>query len=289
MRRPNKSTNAEQAAIEAAAELRLAGLRTKRVAAAEAALARAQQRLADAQQAEQQAAAQLAKHEWPGGRQRLLEARQEVEIATSLEVAHQRDLTSARARHTPQQRDAAIKLVKAEREAATLRPDIDPELEAIATLASQLVLHHRAVFDRVSLQYTIRQQQRDASDELGIPFDRSMVAAPDPNLLCAEGILKGCRAQDWSPFDWADIRPDRVMAPVLPLAGVQAVLVDRDEHAQRMRRWQDSLHAEAQGNDAINRLAEQEQEQAAQAESQARHDRATLAFNEMHRQAGGRR
>lgn len=261
MRRASASTNTEPTAIDAAAELLLGGMKARRIDAAEKALASAKQRLADAQAAHEQAAENLGRHEYAGSRTRVLEAREEMEVATSLVENAERQLTKAKGRHPPEARAAADRLVAAQRGANTLRADIDPVLEEIDQLAGELIARFHIIAARVSRQAAFRSEQRRASEALGLPFTEGSVNVPDAALLCAESVLKACRRIGMDPWAWEDIKPSVVIPRTHAIPASRAFVVDPIEHQQRVNRHMSSLHQQALENDVVNRAALRQREQ----------------------------
>lgn len=263
----NSSTNLDESAIAAAAELRLNGIRQKRINAAEKVLAKAKDALAAAQQEESEAAKAYSLFPStgtadafgggaigrPGNRERLLQARENVTLAEAVAQHADSELTRAKARFKPDELDAAKRLVKAERQCATLREDIDPTLVEIAKAAAQMITLYRKVIERVGQQGHHRFDQKEATEDLGMQFPDTLLShgAPNPFLLCAESILKACQDSGFSPFDWQEMDPRKVYAPrALPEIEIVLNANANADRLERNARWQRQLHAEAAANSA---------------------------------------
>lgn len=249
------STNVNVEAVDAAAERRLGQLRDKRIAAAEATLAKARERLAAAQQADERAARSLGMDDWDGSRKAVLAAKEEVTYATALREDAERQLERAKARHTSAQVKSMRALVTAERAAATFGADIEPDRARITDLAREMALAIRSLWERIGMQHSHFAAQRHALDELGQPTDGVVTSVPSPHYLAGEAIARGLQAVGFAAYDFKDCDPTAASRPKIPLPGAQAVLADPKDHEARNARWQASLHAEAEANSARHNAA----------------------------------
>jgi len=249
------SANLDAIAIDASAERKLAGIKSQRVNRAETSLTAARDRLARAQLAEEKAAADLATYDWHGNRQRVLDARQEIELATSLVQHAERALDKAKARATPAERQAAIDLVTAERARGTLTADLTPHLAKIRTAAMELIGAVQEVIARCSQQSSHGVLLRDAHDALGLPYsEAALMRAPDPTSHVAAAVLDACKRVGFSPWDWRDIiAPSRaVLSPnhVEEQAAVNARV--RRELEQQVERSEIAKAAERRQRATVN-------------------------------------
>jgi hypothetical protein len=260
------SANLDAIAIDASAERKLAGIKSQRVNRAETSLTAARDRLARAQLAEEKAAADLATYDWHGNRQRVLDARQEIELATSLVQHAERALDKAKARATPAERQAAIDLVTAERARGTLTADLTPHLAKIRTAAMELIGAVQEVIARCSQQSSHGVLLRDAHDALGLPYsEAALMRAPDPTSHVAAAVLDACKRVGFSPWDWRDIiAPSRAVPMSLATPGAQAVISPN--------------HVEEQAavNARVRRELEQQVERSEIAKAAERRQRATV-------------
>lgn len=242
------SNNSEPTAVDAAAERRLAAVKSSRVSRAEARLTASRDRLGRAQVSEETAAAALSQHEWSGNTQRVLESRNEVEVSTSLVAHAERELTKAKARATPEEKQAAIELVTTERARASFNADIDPDLATIRATAIPLIAAVKSVIARCGQQSSHSVILRDAHDALGLPYNEAaLLRVPEPAAFVAAALLDACKTASFSPWDWRDIvSPERAVPLRLATPGLQAIIspnerADVDEVNGRFRA---SLEAE---------------------------------------------
>jgi DNA-directed RNA polymerase subunit H (RpoH/RPB5) len=276
------------AADDAKAERRLADMKAKRIAEAERKRDAAHDGKAEAQAAADKAAEHFAVYPSPGNRQRLLDARAEVEVMTGLAEHCERALVKAKERFTPGQRAAALQLVQSERDAAGFMQRVDPVVARVATKAGDLIEIVRELFALVGDQQHHRFEQKSACEQLGLPFDDRLMSVVSPLTLAADAILRACRANHFAPYDWRDMDPVRVNGAMPPIPGAQATTEPIEEMHKRNEAWQARLHSEAAANDTANRVQAVRIARDNDDASRAAFDEQTRRIAEMHEQAGSR-
>lgn len=196
--------NLDSGAVAAAADRYLKNLRSAKVAAAQATLDAAQQRLSDAETEASAAADDLLKHEWDGSRKRVLAADEEVVLARSMVAGAETALATAKRRIAPELRKLALAKVSAERQwdgLAARRIAHRARVIAAATeffdvLRSGGEIH----LDALALQQSI-SDAAEALDPAGSANIRQRYAVPLPGVLDADAIAEACRAHGFSPVD----------------------------------------------------------------------------------------
>ncbi len=233
-------TNTDPSAIESSAERRISDIRAVRINKAEAKMGKARERLASAQAEAELAAASMSVNDWDGARKSVLAAESECVLATSL-VAHcERALTKAKARVTPEERQAAIDLVTSERKRASFMTDIGPYLEKIEQAAVALLENAQAVLDRIVEHSGDGLTARDALDALGQPNQEAMLLAqPSARGHISSAVLAACRTAGFSPWDFKElVAPHAMTAPAMPLQGAQVgklpTAEEEDEHLREV-------------------------------------------------------
>ena len=200
-------TNLDDAAVEAAADRFLSGKHAERVRVAQDALSKAKARLADAELAAGEAAADFARHEWDGSRRRVLETREAVELANALVGAAEANLAEAKKRWPTAMRERALEMVRARREWNGLAAKRTAQRKRVVKAA-------RALLDALREGSEIEMEGTHIGARVvhgAESFDGQRIGALQPFTppramnLNAAAVLEACQAMGYSPWDFRDL------------------------------------------------------------------------------------
>lgn len=188
-------------AIDAGAERLLGDMKAKRVAKAESALQSAREALAAAELEEQQAAAAMANN--PAARARLVEASDSVKVAASMVSHYERQAAIANQRWSAEHKQAALTMVEAERERASLMGRLDPVLAQLTDSIVKVIDTLNEAFAMVRAHHDLNFDRVMASEQLGIVNLRTGPNPLVPNLSVVTSIaaFRACQQTDFSPSD----------------------------------------------------------------------------------------
>lgn len=252
------NTNIDESAVEAAADRLLSERRSASIAKAEQALSKGNEQLAVAEVARTNASREMLTDTSDRARKDALSA-DDVARACALKVeALEAEVTAAKARITPAEKEAATALVTARRKWNDIPARRKVHMMDVQLAAAEL-LRVLAEGSALCLDATfIGSELQDRSEQLGESVLSNEFYVADAKQISASAILDACVQSRYSPFDFRDLgqsvaaaaamaRP--VPADIMPIASSPE---SRKAAAASTKAHLDALHQRAYENGLAN-------------------------------------